>query len=271
MKEESRKILVPYDYTELSDYAVKHAVNISKIVGAEIFLLHIIKDITKEAEATKKIQAIADSYIEKYGVTITVKIRIGVIYKVIKVYAEAIDAFLVVMKTQPPRGKEKYLQSRSIRVMSGSKIPFIVVQSPPQRLGFRRIVFPIDFRKENKDKLVWLSTLSKYYTSQIFLYKPSAKDYRIKNNLEFSKRFLEGKNIDYDIVTSNKAISSAEETMKYANEIDAHLVIIVLRRNIGKFSNLLGLNEQKYISNKYKIPVMVINVKAELHKYEGFN
>jgi hypothetical protein len=59
--------------------------------------------------------------------------------------------------------------------------------------------------------------------------------------------------------------------MKYANDIDAHLVIIVLRRNIGKFSNLLGLNEQKYISNKFKIPVMVINVKAELHKYEGFN
>lgn len=270
MAETIRKILVPYDYTELSEFAVKQAINISKIVNGEIYLLHIAKDQSETEEDQKKLSEVAEAFENKYGEKIIVKISTGVIYKVIKEVAESIDAFLVVMKTQPPRGKERYLRSRSIRVMMGAKIPFIVVQEAPKRLGFKNIVFPIDFRKENKEKLVWISTLSKYYTSKIHLFKPKAKDYRVRTNLEFSKRFLEGKNINYEIITGESSLLNTEETINYAHSIDAQLIIIVLRRNIGRFSNLLGLSEQKFISNKHKIPIMVINSKTELHKYEGF-
>lgn len=271
MAKKERKILVPYDYTELSDNAVKQAVILAKIVDADIYLLHVIGEITEEVSDTKRLANVAQSFIDKYGVHIETKIRTGVIHKVIKTLAEALDAFMVVMKSEPPKGKEKFLRSRSIRVMMGSKIPFIIVQKAPQRLSFRNIVFPIDFRKENKEKLTWISTLSKYYTSKIHLFKPKDNDYRVRNNLEFSKRFLEGKNMDYEIVTGEKNLSHAKETIEYANKVGAQLIIIMLRKNIGKFSNLLGLNEQVYISNKYKIPIMVINSKTELHKYEGFH
>lgn len=148
-----RKILVPYDYTELSDYAVKHAVNFAKTVEGEIVLLHIIKDLTDEANDTKRLQDVADGITEKYGVQVEIKIRPGVVRKVIKVVAETINAFLVVMKTQPPRGSERFLRSRSIRVMMGSRIPFIVVQAPPKRLGLRKVIFPIDFRRKIKKSL----------------------------------------------------------------------------------------------------------------------
>ena len=266
----NRKILVPYDYSELSEYAVKHAVILAKIIEGEIVLLHIIKELTDEAGDTKKLKEVADGIKNKYGVNVEIKIRPGIVHKAIKVFAETIDAFIVIMKTEPPHGSEKFLRSRSIRVMMGSRIPFIVVQAPPKRLSFRRVIFPIDFRKENKEKLVWISALSKYYTSKIFLYKPASNDYKVKTNLEFSKRFLEGKNIDYDIVACKKGDSLTESSINYANEVDAHLIIIVLRKNISRFGNLLGLNEQKYISNKYKIPVMVVNPRIELHKYGGF-
>lgn len=271
MTETIRKILVPYDYTELSDFAVKQAINIAKIVNADIYLLHIVNEESEVEEKKIKLGEVAASFETKYGEKVIPKISTGIIYKVIKAIAESIDAFLVVMKTQPPRGKERFLRSRSIRVMMGAKIPFIVVQEAPKRLGFKNIVFPIDFRKENKEKLVWISTLSKYYTSKIHLFKPKAKDYRIRTNLEFSKRFLEGKNIDYKIITGEGSLLNTDETIDYAHSIDAQLIIIVLRRNIGRFSNLLGLAEQKFISNKHKIPIMVINSKTELHKYEGFH
>ncbi len=271
MADKIRKILVPYDYTELSNNAIKYAIPISKIVNADIYLLHVIHSLKEEAEETRKLQEVADSFMQKYGVHIETKIRVGVIHEAIKVFAETIDAFLVIMKTQPPKGKEKYLRSRSIRVMMGSKIPFIVIQESSRRLGLRKIVFPIDFRKENKQKLVWISTLSKFYTSRIHLFKPNAKDYRIRANLEFSKRFLEGKDIDYEIVSGKKRFSNPEDTLEYAHEINAQLIIIILRKNVSWFSNFFGLSEQVYISNKYKIPVMVINQKTELRKYEGFN
>jgi nucleotide-binding universal stress UspA family protein len=271
MTNSNRKILVPYDYTELSDFAIKHAINIAKIVNADIYLLHVIEDITEEIEHAKRLNEIAEANTQKYGVHFETKIRSGIIHKVIKTIAVAIDAFVVVMSTHPLKGKERYFVSRSVRVMSGSKIPFIVVQDKPKRLGLRNIVFPINFRKENKEKLIWISTLSKFYTSKIHFFKPSAKDYRVKSNLEFAKRFLEGKTIDYEIIAGKKSILDPAETLEYAHSIDSELIIIVLRRNISKISNLLGFSEQQFISNKYKIPIMVINTRTELHKYEGFH
>jgi hypothetical protein len=154
--------------------------------------------------------------------------------------------------------------------MVGSKIPFYVVQAPPKRLGFRKVVFPIDFRKENKEKLAWISFMSKYYTSKIYLYKPNANDYVIRNNLEFAKRFLEGKSIDYEIVTGKGKFNLTKETVDFANKIKSELIIIMLSKNITLAKVMLGLKDQNYISNEYKIPVLCLNPRSDLRKYEGF-
>jgi nucleotide-binding universal stress UspA family protein len=264
------KILVPFDYSELSEYAVKHAVQIAKITETSIVFLHIVDDLSQEAEEFKKLQKYADEIKGKYGVHIECKIRPGRVSSVIRTYAETIDALLVVMKTQKPKGKEKYIGSRTIRVMVGSRIPFYVIQAPPKSLGLRRIVFPIDFRKENKEKLAWISYLSRFYTSKIHLYKPNANDYIIRNNLEFAKRFLQGKDINYEIITGKKKYYLASETLDFAHSINAELIIIMLSKNITVAKAMLGLKEQKYISNKYKIPVMCLNPRSDLRKYEGF-
>jgi len=265
-----RKIMVPYDFSEQSEYAVKHAVQIAKVIGGEIIFLHVISDLKEEATALNRLQCAADEFIKKYGVHIDCKIRHGRVSTVVRTFAETIDALMVVMKTQEPVGKEKYFGTRTIRVMIGSKIPFFVVQGPPKRLALRRVVFPIDFRSENKEKLAWISFLSKYYTSKIYLYKPNVHDYNVRNNLEFAKRFLEGKDIDYEIVNGKNYFAKPDEIVEYANEIKAEVIIIMLSKNITKAKLLLGLNDQKYISNKYQIPVICINPRMDLRKLQGF-
>ncbi len=270
MTAENRKILVPYDYTEKSEYAFKYAIQIAKIVGIDIVLLHVIEDLIEETQHFKKLEEVAERFRLKYGVNIECKIRSGIVHEVIKVFAETIDAFMVLMKTQPPTKKERLFGSRSIHVMSGSQIPFIVVQAPPKRLAFRKVVFPIDFRAENKEKLIWISTLAKYYTPKIYLFKPKIKDYKVRNNLEFAKRFLEGKNIDYEIITKDSDKSLTEATIDFAHEVDAQLIIIMMSKNISRLHFLFGSADQQYISNKYEIPVMCLNPRIELHKYGGF-
>jgi nucleotide-binding universal stress UspA family protein len=266
-----RKILVPYDFSELSEYAAKHAIQMAKITESSLVFLHIVHELSEEAEALHKLQKIADGFISKYGVEIECKIRPGRVSTAIRTFAETIDARLVVMKVQKPKGREKYIGTRAIRVMAGSRIPFLVVQAPPKRLALRRIVFPIDFRKENKEKLSWISYLSKFYTSKIFLFKPNAHDYNIRNNLEFTKRFLEGKNIDYEIITGKTSYRLPQETLEFAHQIDAELVIILLSKNISIANIMLGLTDQKYVSNEYKIPIMCINPRSDLRKFESFN
>jgi nucleotide-binding universal stress UspA family protein len=270
MNPSDRKILVPFDFSELSEYAVKHAVQIAKITESSIIFLHIVHDLKEESEALKRLQEKADEFIAKYGVTIECKIRPGDVSTAIRTFAETIDAFVVIMKTQKPKGKEKYMGTRAIRLMIGSKIPFFVVQAPPKRLALRRVVFPIDFRKENKEKLSWISFLSKYYTSKIFLFRPDVHDYIIRNNVEFAKRFLEGKSINYEIVTGKGRYNMVDETLKFANQIKAELIIIMLSKNITLAKVLMGLKDQKYISNPYKIPILCLNARSDLRKYEGF-
>ncbi len=265
-----RKILIPYDFSELSDYAVKHAVQIAKITESSLVFLHIIHDLHDELAALKKLEDIANNIAKKYGLEVDCHVRPGKVSVAIKTYAETIDAFLVVMKTQEPTGKERFFGSRSVRVMAGSKIPFFVVQEPPKRLALRRVVFPIDFRKENKEKLAWISYLSKYYTSKVFLFKPNANDYIIRNNLEFAKRSLEGKNIDYEIVSAKRKFNMVQETIDFAHKIDAELIIIMLSKNITIAKTMMGLKDQNYISNKYKIPIMCLNARSDLRRYEGF-
>ncbi|MBA7568170.1 hypothetical protein ES708_09891 [subsurface metagenome] len=265
-----RKILIPYDFSQLSDFAVKHAVQIAKITESSLVFLHIVHDLANESEALKRLEDVANNIANKYGLEVNCHIRPGKVSTAIKTYAETIDAFLVVMKTQEPKGKEKLLGSRSVRVMAGSRIPFYVVQEPPKRLALRRVVFPIDFRKENKEKLAWISSLSKYYTSKIFLFKPNANDYIIRNNLKFAKRFLEGKNIDYEIVTAKRKFNIVLETIEFAHKISAELIIIMLSKNITVAKTMMGLKDQYYISNRHKIPIMCLNPRSDLRKYEGF-
>ncbi|MBN1596964.1 MAG: universal stress protein [Bacteroidales bacterium] len=264
------RILVPYDFSELSDAAVKHAVQFAKITESSIVFLNIVPDLAHESEALKRLQEVAGAFMSKYGVDIECKIRPGRVSTAIRTYAETMDAFLVIMKTQRPKGREKYIGTRTVRLMAGSKIPFYVVQEPPKRLGLRHVVFPIDFRRENKEKLSWISILSKYYTSKIYFVKPKGKDYIVRNNLEFAKRFLEGKNIYYEIKTVGHKYNTVQDTLDFANEIKAELIIIMLSKNITFAKVMLGLKEQKYISNDYKIPVLCLNPRSDLRKYEGW-
>lgn len=270
MNPTKRKILVPYDFSGLSDCAVDHAVQIATIIESSIVFLHVIHELKDELKAMKRLEEVAQRYSNKFGVTIECKVRPGRVSDAIKTFASTIDALLVVMKTQKPRGKEKYFGSRAIRVMIGSKIPFFVVQARPKRIALRHVVFPIDFRYENKEKLSWISFLSKYYTSKIYLFKPKANDYHIRNNLEFAKRFLEGKDINYEIVTGKSSFCQPSEVTEFANQIKAELIIIMLSKNITKAKLMLGLKDQKYISNNYNIPVMCLNASSNLRKYESF-
>ncbi|MCG8697668.1 MAG: universal stress protein, partial [Bacteroidales bacterium] len=235
-----------------------------------ITFLHVIKDLSKEPEETQRLSEVAEGITSKYGVTTDIKIRAGKPSDVIKIMAEFLNAFLVVMKTQPPIGKERFLGSRTIRIMMGSTIPFYIAQEAPRRLAMRKVVFPIDFRWENKEKLSWINTLSKYYRQKIYLFKPKIKDYRVRNNLGFAKRFLEGKNIDYEIITANGQYNVIDETIEFAKEIKADALVIMLTKRVTFEKLLFGLKDQKYIANKHKIPVMCINPRTDLTKYEGF-
>ncbi|MCD4711180.1 MAG: universal stress protein, partial [Bacteroidales bacterium] len=165
----------------------------------------------------------------------------------------------------------------ALRVIAGSTVPFIVVQDlPPKKERYTDIVFPIDFKSENKEKLQWAIFLGKYLNSKIHLYKAPVKDKNLQKkvnvNLNFAIRFLIQNNIEYEIHTSARSGSGnyQKELLAFSRKINADLILITTTKHITKMDYIFGAKEQYLLSNSEKIPVMCVNPKSNFAKVGQF-
>ncbi len=266
-----QSILVPYDFTEVTLNAAGHAVIFSQALKTDITLLHIAKKESEIPELEIQLNAAAQLVFTTYGVTPQVMVREGSIFKTINAVSEELECSMVVMGTHGMKGLQKLTGSWALKVIVGSRIPFLVVQDPPDRKDYSNIVFPVDFKTENKEKLRWAEFMSHYFKTKIYLLSSSAKgggiDSRTRANVVFCKNFLEERNIDYELVLAKSHASFSQETIDFAKKSKADLIIIMTTRDIAFHDYMLGANEQLIIANNAKIPVMVINPRTDLMKY----
>lgn len=264
-------ILVPYDFTEVAYHAVSHAVNLSHVLNANITLLHIVKKDEESKNAEEKLKADAQKAQKDFGVKPEILVKEGTIFKTINQVSEELENVIVVMGTHGMKGLQKLTGSWALKVIVGSRVPFLVIQEPPRKNDFTRIVFPVDFKSENKEKLRWAEYMSRYFKTKVFLFSSSGKeggvDTRTKANVVFCKNFLEEKSIDYELVLARHKSTFSQETIDFAKDNDADLIIIMTTRDIAFHDYILGAHEQYIIANSAKVPVMVINPRTDLMKY----
>lgn len=263
-----KPLMVPWDFTQVAEYALEHAVKIAKIDGNPIYLAHI----AKKKEEADKLKGILDVYaieaFKKYSIKPKVIVRPGNIFTSIGEIADEIDAVMVVMGTHGMKGMQKLTGSWALKVIVSSKVPFVVVQSPPEDNKFEDIVLPIDFRSEDKEKVNWLVYLYKHFSSRIHIIKTSKSDKRllkgVNANIAFTRKILDQKHVKFDIITSPGKKTLAKETIDYAIKINADLIVIMTTKNIGFTDYVMGADEQYIIANSAKIPVMCINPRIGL-------
>lgn len=264
------QIVVTWDFTNISHCALEHAIRISRSINREIVLLHIIpeKATDQESESSiEKLNIICEETDKRFGIKPTFVTRIGSIFKAIAEYASSINASLVVMGTHGRKGSQKIFGSWALKVIVGSSVPFIVVQDKPKsHEKYSNIVFPIDFKSENKEKLYWAIYFGKYFNSKVHLYKYPVSDKslqkKINTNLNFAIRFLIQNNLEYEIHSPERCSDFNKDTIKFAKSIEADLIIIMTTKYITFVDYMFGAREQIIIANNEKIPVMCINPKA---------
>lgn len=264
-------ILVPYDFSDIAMNAVAHAVVLSKVLDTSITLLHIVKKESEVKEMEQQIKEEAQKINETHNILPNVLVREGSIFHSITQVAHELECVMVVMITHGMKGLQKLTGSWALKVIVGSKIPFLVVQEPPHFSDIKNIVFPVDFKSENKEKLKWVQFLTKYFPSKILLFSATTKDGvvdpRTKANLVFCKSFLEERKIDYELVLSKNTSTFSQETLEFAQSRNADFIIIMTTRDIAFHDYVLGAQEQYLIANSAKIPVLVINPRTDLMKY----
>lgn len=258
-----KTIMVTWDFTDKAEFALEHAIQLSKPLNTDVELVHIVKKDKEIEEVTKKLNNVVEATMEKFQVKPLILVKVGNIFTTITELATELHAEMVIMGTHGMKGMQKLIGSWALKVIAGSKVPFIVVQAPPATHGFEKIVFPLDFRKENKEKINWMYYVARLYRSKFFIIKSKTSDSRfvkgIHSNLMFTKKFLDNNMIPYEIETAPGKKDFATETIEYAHNIGADLLLIMTTKDIGIADYVIGAQEQMIISNKYQIPVMCIN------------
>jgi len=277
MEKDNKLIIILWDFSKVAENALLHGIKIAKMVHNDLRLLHIVNKGIKQEEKDKikqKLDKASEQIQSKHSINISSVILEGTIFSTISKYATDEEANLVILGTHGLKGMQKFTGSWALKVIVGSEVPFIVVRDKPHHQDkIRNIVFPIDFRSENKEKVSMAIYMGKYFDSKVHILKDPVTDKsltrKINTNLNFAIKYLIQNNIEYDIHTLEKKGNFAKETLKYAEDTNADLILIMTTKNINISDYMLGASEQYIIANSSKIPIMCLNPKTHLTRY-GF-
>src|SRR6056300_1462327 len=123
------RVLVPHDFSEVADTAISHAAMVAKSFDGQVILLHVVSSDKAKEMAEEKLKTISSEASNTYSVDVSYGIRKGSIFDRIPEVAEEMNAMLIVMGTHGLKGIQHLTGSYALKVIGQSKVPFIVVQS----------------------------------------------------------------------------------------------------------------------------------------------
>jgi nucleotide-binding universal stress UspA family protein len=269
----NKSILVPWDFSNVAEYALQHAISAAKVINCGVTLCHITKKEKENDEAIDKMKTVVADTKHKFSIEPQYIVKEGSIFTSISEIAEEVDAVFVIMGTHGIKGMQKITGSWALKVVASCKVPFIIVQKPPHDEQLPVIAYPVDYKKEDKQKSIWAVYLNKYFKSKIYLFTQKSNDATLKkhiqSNVKFTKQMLESANIEYEVTEAEGLKDFDEEIIDFSVKINASTILITTTKNIELKDYMFGATEQNVIANKEGISVMCVNPKEG--KIQGFN
>lgn len=272
MEIKSQKLIVPWDFTQVSENALQYALKIGSFTDSfTIDLIHVVenggmfsKGKMTEKEATEKLKAEVVRIKEQHGIEVKPVVQEGSIFRTISEYAFDVEADTVIMGTHGIKGVQKLTGSKALKVIAGSNVPFLVIQDAPKEGRiFENIIFPLDYRLNEKERLRWAIRTAHQFSSRVHIILPHATDAgiqkKINYNLAFAKKHFEANEINTEIHNAAKGQNFSDEIVKLAVDIEADLILIMTTPNLDFTDYMFGAQEQYVIANNAKIAVLCVN------------
>jgi len=288
----NRAIIVPVDFSTTSQNALMHAADHAQAFDNDIMMVHILEEsylmgLFGGGNNTKnellnigieqKMNELKSLVLEKYpSQTIDFLIYEGKVYKAIVELSEKMTCDCIIMGTKGAEGIEQIIGSTASRVMSYANVPVIIVNDFPKKGRYEKIVLPIDLSLESKQKVTWAIHIAKKYHSEVHIIAEVEEDEFLHNKIMAS--IYQVKNILVQNGVKAVIFELDEErfpgrlgidTLKYADEIQADLILIMTHQEKGFSEYIFGTEAQQIVNRVSKVPVMCIHPIETLFKYEG--
>lgn len=271
---ETKGILVPVDFSALTENGISHAVAMARIFHKPIYLLHVLRKRLFESdhaftieteEALARLENMAEETFSKSGIETTAIIKTGNVFELIGKTAQELPATMVVMPTHGIRGIQYIVGSHAFRVIStGGEIPFLVVQErPAPELGIRKVVLPFSFEAESRQKLTWAVELNKLFNCDFLILAENESDefiaQKVQINIDYARRMLDKNKCRYTLHNAIGKDNFYHEIVRFSIAHNADLIMLMSEEEISLTEYFTGSDEQEVLANQAQIPVFCIN------------
>jgi len=276
-----KKILVPIDFSEHSEYALETAATIAKKHGSEIFVLHMLElsnaiytassdSLSEEAVfylklAEKKMHTFLDrNFLE--GIAVTPIVKHFKVFKEINDVIDAHDINLIVMGSHGASGvKEVIVGSNAEKVVRYAEVPVLIVKHNPILLEFDTAIFASDFSDEAIEAYLKAKSTFNKLNSEMHILYVNTPDNGFKSSTEIDilvTKFLKKADGNLENLTSVHVVSdySVERgILNFANNIGADLVAVATHGRRG-LSHFFEGSISEDIANHSTLPVMTFKM-----------
>lgn len=275
------KIIVPIDFSEHSEFALKAAAQLSKKYNSEILALHMLEisdalltrtDAQEQRKAIFFLELAKKRFHEFLEKDYLKDIKVTPIVKHFKVFSEVNDvakehdADLIIMGSQGASGvKEFFIGSNTERVVRNADIPVLVVKKEVKDFSLQTVVFATDFNQENtRPYLNAIKMFDRLGITMKLLYVNLPNEH-FNSTDEINKKIAEflltaDGNLDRLKDVAYHADYSVEKgVLNYANNIGADLIAIPTHGRKGLthfFAGSIGED----IANHSLLPVITFKI-----------
>ncbi len=276
-----KKIIVPIDFSEYSEYALRTAAKLAKKNKSEILALHMLEmsetlltktDSQQQQKAIfflKLVEQRFTTFLDKpylKGITVIPIIKHFKVFSEVNDVARENDADLIVMGSHGSSGfKEFFVGSNTERVVRNADIPVLVVKHDVATIDFGTVVFATNFDEENvrpyRDATKMFDVLG---TKLILLYVNLPNEH-FKSSVEIEKQIAEfllvadGNLERIDDVAYQADYSVEQGVINYSNKVGADLIAIPTHGRKGVshfFTGSIGED----IANHSSLPVITFKI-----------
>lgn len=268
-----KQILVYTDFTEYSNNAIKHSIELTRIFDAHLNILHVIDENTMRFFKTKepvklvegKLDEIRNEITSNYKINVISHIQEGCSCTIINSLAETTGALIIVCGMHPSNEMQYLTAKNTLKIVRKSRIPYFLVPTDLSKDSCcKNVILPLSHLKECKETIPWAAYFGKLNKAEIHLQIPKNPDTYTKNNLFFARKLFKQYEVNFkEYETGISVFSINKHSIQFASTKDSFVIIMNTKR-YGLLDYIFGPPEKRLISSKYNIPVLSLNPRDDL-------
>ena len=276
-----KKIIVPIDFSEHSEYALRTAAELARKNKAELLALHmlemsdvlLIKSDSEQQQKTVFFLKLVEKRFEEFlrkdylsGITVTPIVKHFKVFSEVNDVAKEQDADLIVMGSHGSSGfREFFVGSNTERVVRNADIPVLVVKSDLATTDFETVVFATNFDEECVRPYLNATKLFDGLGAKLKLLYVNLPNEHFKSSVEIEKKIAEflltaDGNLDRINDVAYHADYSVEQgVLNYSNKVGADLIAIPTHGRKG-VSHFFAGSIGEDLANHASLPVMTFKI-----------